>query len=216
MRGKLRYSVPPNAFEEAFMGSSQKIVEAAHDAVAAAGEMAKTLARADIASSGLGQAFVNALRVDIYPRGRKSINATAHIYHKIPYAGVFEEGATIRGKPRLWLPLKSVPQEIGRKPMTPRLFNERVGKLNFVKRAGKRPLLFAKMKAGRGGEPGTVTIPRLRAAQRPGAKGPFVAVPIFVGLDSVRIRKRLNITAIVRRARDRLPQLYASLISSRN
>ena len=196
------------------MGSSQAAVAAAHDAVAAAGEMAKQLARTDIASAGLGQAFVNALRVDIYPRGRKSINASAHIYHRIPYAGVFEEGATIRGKPRLWLAVKSAPQEIGRKPMTPKLFNQRIGKLNFVKRAGKRPILFARVKAGKGKEPGTITVPRLRAAQRPGAKGPFVSVPIFVALDSVTIRKRLNIAGIVRRARDRLPDLYASLISA--
>ena len=213
MNGRLRYTARPGIFEQAFMGSSQVIVEAAHDAVTAAGDMAKQQARADIAASGLGQAFVNALRVDIYPRGRKSINASAHIYHRIPYAGVFEEGATIRGNPRLWLAVKSAPQEIGRKPMTPKLFNQRIGTLNFVKRAGKRPLLFAKVKATKGGDPGTITVPRLRAAQRPGAKGPFVAVPIFVALDSVTIRKRLNITGIVRAARDRLPQLYASLIS---
>ena len=122
-------------------------------------------------------------------------------------------GGDPAGNPRLWLAVKSAPQEIGRKPMTPKLFNQRIGTLNFVKRAGKRPLLFAKVKATKGGDPGTITVPRLRAAQRPGAKGPFVAVPIFVALDSVTIRKRLNITGIVRAARDRLPQLYASLIS---
>ena len=36
-----------------------------------------------------------------------------------------------------------------------------------------------------------------------------VSTPLFVGVDSVSIRKRLNITAAVRRARDRLPELYA-------
>ena len=38
-----------------------------------------------------------------------------------------------------------------------------------------------------------------------------MSVPVFVGVDSVSIRKRLNISGIVRSARERLPQLYASL-----
>jgi hypothetical protein len=213
MSARIRYSAPPGIFEKAFLADSQMVVEAAHDAIAMAGDIVKREAQNDIAASGFGQGFVNAMRVDIYPRGRKSINASAHIYHKIPYAGVFEEGATIRGKPRLWLTVPSAPQTIGQKPMTPALFRKRIGVLNFVKRAGKRPLLFARVKAKKGGDPGTITVPRLRAAQRPGSKGPFVAVPIFVALDSVTVRKRLHITGIVRAARDRLSQLYASLIS---
>ena len=43
-----------------------------------------------------------------------------------------------------------------------------------------------------------------------------MSVPVFVGVDSVSIRKRLNISGSVRSARARLPQLYASLISMRN
>ena len=42
-----------------------------------------------------------------------------------------------------------------------------------------------------------------------------MSVPVFVGVDSVSIRKRLNISGIVRSARDRLPQLYASLFASK-
>ena len=103
----------------------------------------KAEGRADIAAAGLGAGFVKALRVDIYPQGRNSLNATAHIYHKIPYAGVFEEGAIIRGQPRLWLALPSTPKRYGRKPMTPELFAKSIGPLSFVKRPGKRPLLVA-------------------------------------------------------------------------
>ena len=40
-----------------------------------------------------------------------------------------------------------------------------------------------------------------------------MSVPVFVGVDSVSIRKRLNITRIVRQARDQLPKLYASLFA---
>ena len=147
--------------------------------------------------------------MDIYPRGRNSLNATAHVYHKIPYAGVFEEGATIRGRPRMWLALPNVPQRYGRKPMTPELFRKSIGPLAFVKRPGKRPLLVAKAKKGKNMT--KVSLARFRSGGR--GEGPFVSVPVFVGLDSVSIRKRFNITGIVRAARDRLPQLYASLIS---
>ena len=40
-----------------------------------------------------------------------------------------------------------------------------------------------------------------------------MSVPVFVGVDSVSIRKRLNISGIVRSARDRLPKFYASLFA---
>jgi hypothetical protein len=150
---------------------------------------------------------VKALRVDIYPRRGNSLSATAHIYHKIPYAGVFEEGATIRGRPRMWIALPNAPQRLGRKPMTPELFRQRIGPLAFVKRPGSNPLLFAKAKAGRNTT--KVSLPRFRSGGR--GEGPLVSVPVFVGVSSVAIRKRLNITRIVRQARDRLPRLYASV-----
>ena len=48
----------------------------------------------------------------------KGMRPAAFIYHKIRYAGVFEEGAVIGGQPLLWLPLPTVPLRRGR-PMTP-------------------------------------------------------------------------------------------------
>ena len=93
--------------------------------------------------------------------------------------------------------------------MTPELFRKSIGPLSFVKRPGKRPLLVAKAKKGKNMT--KVSLARFRSGGR--GEGPFVSVPVFVGLDSVSIRKKLNISAIVRSARDRLPQLYASLIS---
>lgn len=212
MTARIRYRYQPGSFEAAFRAPYADMAEAAQGAIAAAGNIVKSEARADIAAAGLGTGFVKALRVDIYPKGRNSLNATAHVYHKIPYAGVFEEGATIRGRPRLWIALPSTPQRYGRKPMTPELFRKSIGPLSFVKRPGERPLLVAKAKKGKNMT--KVSLARFRSGGR--GEGPFVSVPVFVGVDSVSIRKRLNITGIVRAARDRLPQLYASLISLRN
>jgi hypothetical protein len=212
MTARVRYTYEPGSFEAAFRAPYADMAVAAQGAIAAAGAIVKSEARADISAAGLGAGFVKALRVDIYPKGRNSLNATAHIYHKIPYAGVFEDGAIIRGRSRLWIPLQSTPQRYGRKPMTPELFRKSIGPLSFVKRPGKHPLLVAKAKKGKNMT--KVSLARFRSGGK--GEGPLVSVPVFVGLDSVSIRKRLNITGIVRAARDRLPQLYASLISLRN
>ena len=211
MTARFRYRYDPGSFEEAFRALYAPMAEAAQRAIAAAGAIVKGEGRADIAAAGLGAGFVKALRVDIYPQGRNSLNATAHIYHKIPYAGVFEEGATIRGQPRLWLALPATPQRYGRKPMTPELFAKSIGPLSFVKRPGKRPLLVAKAKKGKNTT--KISLARFRSGGR--GEGPFVSVPVFVGLDSVSIRKRLNITRTIRHARDRLPELYALLFASK-
>ena len=180
---------------------------AAQAAVAAAGELAKTDARANILSAGLGSKFAKALRLNVYPKKGTSLKAAAQIFHKIPYAGVFEEGATIRGRPRMWVPLPSTPKRSGRYRMTPERYQKEVGPLQYVKRPGKAALLVAKTRATKTGKRARVTLSGLRAAARGGVR--TTSVPLFVGIDSVSIRKRLNITKAVRRARDRLPELYA-------
>ena len=93
---RIRYRSEPGIFELAFLTPAEEIEEAAQAAVAAAGELAKTDARANILSAGLGGKFAKALRLNVYPKKGTSLKAAAQIFHKIPYAGVFEEGATIR------------------------------------------------------------------------------------------------------------------------
>lgn len=88
--------------------------------------------------------------------------------------------------------------------MTPELFRQRIGPLAFVNRAGKKPLLFAKAKADR--DTTNISLPRFRSGCR--GEGPFTSVAVFVGVDSVSVRKQLNIARIIRQARDRLLQLY--------
>ncbi len=96
--------------------------------------------------------------------------------------------------------------------MTPELFRKTIGPLSFVKRPGKRPLLVAKAKKGKNTT--KISLARFRSGGR--GEGPFVSVPVFVGLDSVSIRKKLNISGIGRSAQARLPQLYASFIAGRS
>ena len=204
---RIRYRSEPGIFERAFLAPAEEIERAAQAAVAAAGELAKTDARANILSAGLGSKFAKALRLNVYPKKGTSLKAAAQIFHKIPYAGVFEEGATIRGRPRMWVPLPSTPKRSGRYRMTPERYQKEVGPLQYVKRPGKAALLVAKTRATKTGKRARVTLSGLRAAARGGVR--TTSVPLFVGIDSVSIRKRLNITKAVRRARDRLPELYA-------
>lgn len=169
------------------------IAKAATAAVREAGEIAKRNGRASVAAGGLSRKWQNALRVKIYPPQGDSIRPAAFIYHKIQYAGVFEDGAVIRGQPLLWLPLPGVPIRRGH-PMTAAQYARSVGPLVSVERPGRPPLLFAKPRAGRRG-------------RRAGAGAE--RKPLYVGLSSVAIHKRFDIKGAVQKAAAQLPQLYA-------
>src|SRR5262245_6468951 len=73
------------------------IAKAATAAVHETGEIAKRGGRASIAAAGFSRKWQNALRVNNYPSQGQSLRPAAFIFHKIRYAGVFEEGAVIRG-----------------------------------------------------------------------------------------------------------------------
>jgi Family of unknown function (DUF6441) len=210
-RLKVRVAFERGAFLRAFLANEEPIARAATAAVAEAGNEVKVAARGQIASAGFSRRWQNALRVDHYPRGGDpSIDAAAHVYHKIHYAWVFDEGATIAGAPFLWIPLSHAPSKIGRFRMTPRRYP---GPLQFVRRAGKAPLLVAQlgMSAGRARSRklGKVSLAAARKGAAGGGKNRVIRnVPMFVGISSVRLRKRFRITEIVRRAGARLGELY--------
>ena len=124
---RIRYRSEPGIFESVFLAPAEEIERAAQAAVTAAGELAKSDARASILSAGLGGKFAKALRLNVYPKKGTSLKAAAQIFHKIPYAGVFEEGAAIRGRPRMWVPLPSTPKRSGRYRMTPERYQKEVG-----------------------------------------------------------------------------------------
>jgi hypothetical protein len=90
----------------------------------------------------------NALRVDSYPSrgGKYSIHAAAEVYHKVWWAGVFEDGANIKGAPLLWIPTQYAPRRAsGGRRMTAALFKAQVGKLTQIKSKKGTPLLMARI-----------------------------------------------------------------------
>lgn len=171
----------------------------------------KNQGRAAIGAAGFSRRWQNALRVNVYPeKGRVSVDAAAFIYHKIPYAGVFEDGARISGSPLLWIPFSNIQQRVSGKRLTPRLFIATVGPLHSVNIPGKPPMLAAYVSSGFGiGK--KVTIASLRAGmRRRGKRGAASvrSVPIFFGINAVQLRARFGLQAIFDRGRANLAQFY--------
>jgi hypothetical protein len=114
-------------------GATAANAKAATAAIREAGEIAKRDGRASIAAAGFSRKWQNALRVNFYPPQGDSMRPAAFIFHKIRYAGVFEEGVVIGGQPLLWLPLPNVPLRRGQ-PMTPSQYARSIGPLVSVQR----------------------------------------------------------------------------------
>jgi hypothetical protein len=197
----------PGQFLNGFRDASRPMSEASSEAIRDASSIAKAEGRASIAAAGFSQAWQNALRDRQYPEsGEPSIDAAAFIWHKIPYAGIYEDGGTIQGSPLLWIPLRNAPKKIGRYGrMTPKLFREKIGPLFRMKNTAK-PILAARIRATRA--PAKVSMSALRRGTNPGGRGRIMAVPIFVGIPSRTVQKRFNIREIAERTAGRLGELY--------
>lgn len=204
--------------EASILAMSRPVAQATTASVRLAGENAKNAGRADIAAAGFSAKWQNALRVVYFPKGGQeagvSLDAAAFIFHKIAYAGVFETGAHIVGRPMLWIPLKTTPLKgIGRGRTTPEMLRKKGLKLFQIKRPGHDPLLAAKLPAF---DPSArrkqrLSISRVRGAilGKGKAQGAATqAIPLFVGKTSVTIKKKFDIAGAVSRERGLLPVYY--------
>ncbi|MES2845641.1 MAG: DUF6441 family protein [Pseudomonadota bacterium] len=208
---KIAFQFAKGEFDEAMQDILTPIAEAGTAAIRKAGDQVKVKARGNIAAAGFSKRWQNALRVDVYPKKGVSASAAAHIYHAIPYAHVFEDGASIAGKPYLWIPLASTPKKLGRKKLTPERFEAEIGQLFTLRRPGKNPLLVARMRVpiaeAKKGPPYRVRMSALKRGGQAGG-GSYVTVPIFVGIKVVNIAKKFAIRQAVQEAADDLPRLY--------
>jgi hypothetical protein len=209
MSVRLTLSAVAGGFFRALTEGEKPMARAATSAVREAAELAKAGGRASIAAAGFSKKWQNALRANVYPRGRDSIRAAALIYHKVPYAQVFEEGAVIHGKPYLWLPLPNAPFGSGGKRIPPSKFRAQTGSpLYTIRRPGKPPMLGAhvRMTAARASK--AISLSLLRRGRNPGGRGAVQLVPLYVGVDAVSLRKRFAIIDAIQRAAAQLPELY--------
>jgi Family of unknown function (DUF6441) len=206
---RLALSTVAGGFYKAITEGERPIAKAATAAVRDATEMAKSAGRASIAGAGFSRKWQNALRVKIYPPNRDSMRAAALIYHKVPYAEVFEEGVVIQGKPLLWLPLPSAPFGAGGRRIPASKFQQKVGSpLYTIRRAGKPPMLGAHVRTTNARAGKAISLALLRRGGNPGGRGSVRLVPLYVGIEVASIPKRFAILDAISRAAARLPDLY--------
>lgn len=139
---RVKFSFERDVFRKAFADVVVPVQEAATAAVKEAAETAVQEGQADIAASGrFGSKWVKGLKYKFYksdPRNPK-VSAAALVYHKNPMTGVFEYGATIEGKPLLWLPIENNAHGV----RTPKRYR---GRLVSVNVKGRPPMLFDKLR----------------------------------------------------------------------
>lgn len=99
---RLVANAPAPKFKQNLAGLHDRFEKAFTAALNMAASMIKTQGDADISSAGnFGSRWIDGLHVDVESaRGRMRIALT----HDVPYANVFETGATISGN-LLWIPL---------------------------------------------------------------------------------------------------------------
>jgi hypothetical protein len=205
---RFRYDYKKVEFAQAMAAMQDPIAFAGTSAITEAANIVKAEGRADIAAAGFSKKWQNALRANIYPKRQYSMDAAALIYHKIVYAGVFEEGAVVAGKPLLWLPLRDAPMGRGGRRIKPSDYRQKVGHpLYSIKRPGKPPLLGAYIRTTDTRAKG-ISLSQLKRGRNPNGRGREVLVPLYIGVPRVNIRQKFHIRDIVSRVSGRLGELY--------
>lgn len=179
MPGQITYIFPRGEVERAMQGHAKAVAKAATAAMRDVVDEAVSGARANIAAAGFGSRWQKGMQGVVFPKKGDSLRPVGLIFNKLNFAGIFETGGAIKGKPLLWLPIEAT---VGKR-MTPKKFIAQGGKLRSVKNAKGRPLLVAKNISGK-------------------------SVPVFFGISTVSLRKRFNIVPIIRRAASRLGEFY--------
>lgn len=182
---KIIYHQTVGQWRIAMEQGNKKVAHAATAMMRAVADDVKSRGRASIAAGGFSRKWQNAFRVNLYPKSKDSIDPAVWAYHKIIYAGIFEKGGTISGRPILWIPVKGL-KSVGRGHITPEKWASRYGPLvKITSHAGNLILL------GR------------RSRQKK-----TKLEPIFVGLPLVHIRKRFHLENVFRTAAAKMPSLY--------
>ena len=204
--------------QNAILEMDRPVRDACVAAIHIAGGRVLELGRRDISKAGFGHRWQNTWKVRFYPEtGVSSINAAAWAYHKIPYAEVFEDGATLHGRPMLWIPLRNAPKKFGRGHITPKDLRAQGIKLFSINKAGRVPLLATKIY----GSPAqsrrlnfNVSVAALKKSRttpkNPGSKQVRMTVPLFFGIRSVSIGKKFHLATIVNAERNALPGYYVA------
>jgi len=217
--GLMNNAAAQETYKEYVTNVKTRIAKGVTGAIKAVADVVKKEARSSIGSGGFSARWQNALRVNVYPKTGFSANAAAFVYHKIPYAGVFEYGKSIAGKPLLWIPTQYAQSKVAGRRISPSLFSEYFGlKLRAV-RGGGRPLLVADIALSKSmtnkvssGSPANIGVRAIRKSKN--SSGATTAVPMFTGIARVQERKLFDVVGVCNAARSSLAALYKSVVGS--
>lgn len=169
--------------------------------------------RASIAAAGFSARMQNSLRGRVFPRSGYSIDAAAWVWHRAPWAVLFEDGGKIVGSPYLWLPLPSARPRLGSKKMSPSLLASKGVELVSITGRSNKPLLGATVRLRRT----QLTNPKPSLAQlrrgKDGVKGRLYTIPLFHGIKSVSVGKKIDIRGVAAKVSREIPSLFASHFS---
>lgn len=130
---KFIFSEDESALAQAIDEIERKIVAAREGAVQDAARLAVKEGQANVAAAGFSLRRQK-VKFLFYPN--VGSDPAAVVYFPMPFAHVFERGATIKGRPLLWLPIE---QNLPRGIKSPSQYGKKLVSVNV---AGKRPLLF--------------------------------------------------------------------------
>ena len=200
---------------EQYMADELRTVETAVTAgIREGGNDTKSALRRDVVQGGLGARLSKSWRVKFYPRSGKSIEAAAFVFTKAAtLVSAFDQGATIRSKDGMFLaiPTDAAPKRgTDRKRISPSNFPEhRLGKLRFVyRRTGPSLLVLDNAKFTKTGRVRQNVVRRKTGAYSP-LKGRST-VPMFLLYPRVRLKRRLNVSRVMKRQESRVPRLIDS------
>ncbi len=192
----------------------EKVKRAATDTIREAAELAKQAGRRSMAAGGMSGRFQNTLRSVVYPKTGTALRPSAVIFDKVEWAGVFETGATIAGKPLLWIALDSAPVGAGGHRLSPKEFTAAGGKLVSVNVPGKPPMLGVMVNDRAPGPWGRATLSKsrlLKGGYKKGYAGTSTRFqPLYVGKPQVVDPKKFDIHGAVAEVGDLIPELFAA------
>lgn len=200
---KFRFEDVAKRFADYYASVGVKYAKATRATLQEGADALKKGVRSNILAAGFTQRWANAWRVLVFPKGKaESINGAIFAFHKIPYADVFEEGATIRARRGLlWLPLKTVPKGV----KSPR---DLTGVKLISMKGAREPLLGAEVRLAKNADP-TAQLSRSKLRRgTTGKRGTIHAIPLFHGVSAVNIKKKFNILAAAQRIAQSLPGRY--------
>ena len=171
-------------------------------AMQAAGQELKADWRAQITRAGLGTRLARTIRSQSYPKRGESLEAAALVWTKAPQIiGAHDAEPLVRSKSGFWLaiPTEAAGKGRGGKRLTPGEWEKRRGlRLRFIYRKRGPSLLVAE---------GRLNSRGIGVASRSKTGRGLTAVPVFLLVPQVKLRKRLALARDAARVQAQVPGL---------